>query len=144
MPRRDIIHQAVRNALVKDGWRITADPLLLEYGAEDLFIDLAAERLLAAERGASRIAVEVKSFVGRSPLNDLQNALGQYALYLSVLEVVDSERRLYLAIGRSTYDELAELETFRLVVRRFQVSLVVVSLGAEEITEWIESGDIER
>jgi XisH protein len=55
MPRRDIIHQAVKNALIKDGWTITADPYLLEYGAEDLFVDLAAERLLAAERGTAKI-----------------------------------------------------------------------------------------
>ena len=97
MPRRDIIHQAVKNALVKDGWTITDDPYLLEYGEEVLFVDLAAERLLAAERGSERIAVEVKSFVGRSPLNDLQGALGQYALYLSVLEIIDPQRKLYLA-----------------------------------------------
>src|SRR5215218_9808497 len=109
MPRRDIIHQAVRNALLKDGWTITADPYLLEYGAEDLFIDLAAERLLAAERDEQRIAVEIKSFLGRSPINDLQNALGQYALYLSVLEVIDPQRKLYLAIGKTSYDELVQL-----------------------------------
>ncbi len=27
MPARDIHHDAVRNALVKDGWAITHDPL---------------------------------------------------------------------------------------------------------------------
>jgi hypothetical protein len=137
MPRRDIIHQAVRNALLKDGWTITADPYLLEYGAEDMFVDLAAERLLAAERGAEKIAVEIKSFLGRSPINDLQNALGQYALYLSVLEIVDPQRKLYLAVSKTAYDDLTELDTFHLVVRRFQVALFVVRLRAEEIVEWI-------
>jgi hypothetical protein len=78
-----------------------------------------------------------KSFLGRSPINDLQNALGQYALYLSVLEVVDPQRKLYLAIGKSTYDDLTELETFHLVVRRFHVALFVVQILAEEIVEWI-------
>jgi hypothetical protein len=138
MPRRDIIHQAVKNALIKDGWTITADPYLLEYGDEDLFIDLAAERLLAAERGTTKIAVEVKSFLGRSPINDLQNALGQYALYLSVLEIVDPQRKLYVALGKTAYDDLAELETFGLVVRRFRVALLVVGIRAEELVEWIE------
>jgi hypothetical protein len=138
MPRRDIIHQAVKNALIKDGWTITADPYLLEYGAEDLFVDLAAERLLAAERGATKIAVEIKSFLGRSPINDLQNALGQYALYLSVLEIVDPQRKLYVALGKTAYDDLVELETFRLVVRRFRVALLVVGIRAEELVEWIE------
>lgn len=58
MPRRDIIHEAVKNALVKDGWTITDNPLFLEYGTEDMYVDLGAERLLAAERGTERIAVE--------------------------------------------------------------------------------------
>jgi len=138
MPRKDIIHQAVKNALLKQEWTITADPYLLEYGAEDLFVDLAAERLLAAERGATKIAVEVKSFLGRSPVNDLQNALGQYALYLSVLEIVDPQRKLYLAVSKTTHDDLAEMETFHLVVRRFQIAFLIVSLLTEEITEWIE------
>jgi hypothetical protein len=137
MPRKDIIHQAVKNAILKDGWTITADPYLLEYGAEDLFVDLAAERLLAAERGTEKIAVEIKSFLGRSPINDLENALGQYALYLSVLEVVDPRRKLYLALSKTAYDDLAELETFQLVVRRFHVALLVVRLRSEEIVEWI-------
>ncbi len=62
MPRKDNIHDAVRNALIRDGWTITQDPLFLEYGAEDMFVDLGAERLLAAERGTEKIAVETKSF----------------------------------------------------------------------------------
>ena len=128
MPRRDIIHEAVKNALIRDGWIITADPYLLEYGEEDLFIDLAAERLLAAERGTDKIAVEIKSFVGRSPIHDLQTALGQYALYLSVLEVVDPQRKLYLAVSKTVYDDLETMETFRLVVRRFQVAMVVIGV----------------
>lgn len=138
MPRKDLIHQAVKNALIRDGWTITADPYLLEYGAEDLFVDLAAERLLAAQLGERRIAVEVKSFLGRSTISDLQQALGQYALYSSVLEVVDPTRRLYLAVGSSAYADLLEMETFRLVVERFQVGLLVVAIGSEEILEWIE------
>ena len=137
MPRRDIIHEAVKNALIRDGWTITADPYLLEYGEEDLFIDLAAERLLAAERGTDKIAVEIKSFVGRSPVHELQNALGQYALYLSVLEVVDPERKLYLAVGKSVYDDLEIMETFHLVVRRFQVAMVVIGIHAEEVIAWM-------
>jgi hypothetical protein len=32
MAARDVYHQAVRNGLVKDQWRITDDPLLLQVG----------------------------------------------------------------------------------------------------------------
>lgn len=138
MPRRDVIHQAVVSALRKDRWTITADPYLLQYGADDLFIDLAAERLLAAELGERKIAVEIKSFLGRSTLTDLQQALGQYALYLSVLETVEPERKLYLAISENAHAELKELATFHLVVRRYAVALLVVAIPSEEIVQWIE------
>jgi len=50
MPARDIFHQAVKSALQKEGWIITHDPLSITAGGVDLYIDLGAERLLAAER----------------------------------------------------------------------------------------------
>jgi hypothetical protein len=31
MPALDTIHDAVKNALIKDGWSITADPYMIEY-----------------------------------------------------------------------------------------------------------------
>src|ERR1051326_1317176 len=136
MPRKDSIHEAVKNALMKDGWTITNDPLFLEYGDEDMYVDLGAERLLAAERGTEKIAIESKSFQGISALTDLHNALGQYQVYFAVLEKTEPERKLYLALTKSVYDELSEMETFRLVVERFQVALLVVRLIEEEIERW--------
>lgn len=49
MPRKDAIHDAVKTALTKDGWQVTDDPLFLEHGDDDMYVDLGAERLLAAE-----------------------------------------------------------------------------------------------
>ncbi len=136
MPRKDIIHEAVKNALVKDGWTITDDPLFLEYGAEDMYVDLGAERLLAAKRGTEQIAVEIKSFVGRSALSDLHNALGQYQIYLAVLEKTDPRRKLFIALSKSAYDDLSEMDTFDLVVERFQVALLIVRITEEEVELW--------
>jgi hypothetical protein len=50
MAARDTFHEAVRNALVKDGWTITHDPLSLSFGGVDLYIDPGAEKVIAAER----------------------------------------------------------------------------------------------
>jgi len=61
MPARDRYHDQVRNALVKDGWVITHDPLRLTWGLKDMYVDLGAEQLLAAEKGTRKIAVEVKN-----------------------------------------------------------------------------------
>lgn len=60
---RDLYHQHARDALEKDGWSITADPLLVTFGTTNAEIDLAAERLIEASRGKEKIAVEVKSFL---------------------------------------------------------------------------------
>jgi hypothetical protein len=84
---KDIYHDIVRLALEKDGWTITDDPLTLKVGGRSAYIDLGAEKLLAAEKAGQRIAVEVKSFVSPSPVKDLEQALGQYILYSQILEL---------------------------------------------------------
>ncbi len=63
MPAKDIYHKQVRNALQNAGWTITHDPFVLKWGLRDLFIDLGAERLFAAEKGAEKIAVEVSALM---------------------------------------------------------------------------------
>lgn len=55
MTRKDIFHDAVRHALEKDGWTITHDPLTLQVGGVDMYIDLGAERLIAAEKDGEKI-----------------------------------------------------------------------------------------
>lgn len=81
MPAKDKIHDSVKNALMKDGWTITHDPYTIEYDNELVYADLAAERPIAAERSGTKIIVEVKSFTGRSTIQDFKVALGQYRLY---------------------------------------------------------------
>lgn len=98
MPAKDLYHDIVKEALVKDGWTITDDPLILPAGFTNVFIDLGAERFIGAEKGSEKIAVEIKNFLGRSGLNDLENALGQFFVYLKVLEEKEPDRLLLLAI----------------------------------------------
>lgn len=60
---KDIFHENVRQALIKDGWSITSDPLHIDLDETYVEIDLAAEMVFAAERAGEKIAVEVKSFL---------------------------------------------------------------------------------
>lgn len=90
----------------KRGWTITDEPYTIEYEDATVFIDLGTERVIAAERNDEKIAVEIKSFVGRSAIHDMEIALGQYILYLSFLEVVEPDRILYLAISSVAYDNI--------------------------------------
>lgn len=78
MPARDLFHQAVKRALVREGWAITHDPPHIDFGGFDFFIDLGAETLLGATREGRQIAVEVKSFAGASSLSEFHAAVGQF------------------------------------------------------------------
>lgn len=71
MPAKDFYHNTVRNALIKDGWKITDDPLILKIGERSKFVDLGAEKLIAAERDSQKIAVEIKSFLSPSPIKEI-------------------------------------------------------------------------
>lgn len=136
MPAIDQIHNAVRNALIKDGWTITDDPFVIAYAEVTLFADLAAERALALERGDRKIVVEVKSFGGRSPMHDLKIMLGQYDLYRTFLPMVAPDRQLYLAISDRIYRSLFAQEAIQLVVRRYDLPFLVVDTTVEEVVTW--------
>ena len=69
MPAKDVFHDAVRIGLEKEGWVITDDPLRIEVGDVEMYIDLGAEQVLAAEREGEKIAVEIKSFIGTSNIS---------------------------------------------------------------------------
>ncbi len=63
MPARDYYHDIVCHALQKDGWTITHNPYRIKLArGKNLFIDLGAQKLIAAEKGMDKIAVEIKSY----------------------------------------------------------------------------------
>lgn len=101
---RDVFHQQVKNALIKDGWIITNDPLTIRISEViKVQIDLAAENTIAAERDAEKIAVEIKSFITGSDINEFHTALGQYLNYRQALEEYETDRIIYLAVPNETY-----------------------------------------
>jgi hypothetical protein len=77
MAARDLFHDAVKQALLKEDWVITADPLKIKIEGVKLEIDLAAEKVLAAQKEGKKIAVEIKSFLKTSVITDFHAALGQ-------------------------------------------------------------------
>lgn len=50
MPAKDIFHNTVKTALEKDKWIITDEHLFIQVEDIDFYIDLTAERILAAEK----------------------------------------------------------------------------------------------
>lgn len=137
MPAKDIFHDCVKAALIKDGWTITHDPFSLRIGKKDLFIDLGAEKLLAAEKADQKIAIEIKSFIGPSGMRDLETAIGQYVVYQNVLSLTAPERLLYLAIRESTFVNLFQDDLGKLLRERQALKIMTFDSEQEEITQWI-------
>jgi hypothetical protein len=135
--KRDIIHNAVKNALIKDGWQITADPYRIAYEEVKLYADLAAERPFAAEREGRKIVVEVKSFLHPSPIHDFEIALGQYNLYRELLAVIAPERKLYLAVSDSLQDNFLSGKAIQRIIQQQQLYILLVNISNEEVTKWI-------
>jgi XisH protein len=138
MPAHDVFHAAVKQGLIKDGWTITDDPLFIEFGGVDMYIDLAAEKLIAAEKGEQRIAVEIKSFISPSVLTDFHAALGQFLNYRMGLNAKDPERRLFLAVPVDTFDSFFAIPFTQTAVQLHGVRLIVYDPESEVVVRWIE------
>lgn len=137
MPKLDIIHNAVKNALIKDSWSITDDPYVIQYRRTVLCADLGAERPIAAERDGQKLVVEVKSFIGASKIQDLKEALGQYDIYRYLLEETTPDRKLYIAISNVAYTTFFTQDVTQLILNKHQLPIIVVDIEIEEIMQWI-------
>lgn len=137
MSARDFFHEVVKIALQKDGWQITHDPLLFNVGGVKMSIDLAAEKLIAAERENEKIAVEVKSFLEKSSaISEFHTALGQFINYRGALRRRDPERILYLAVPLTTYRTFFQLDFPKEMVEENRVKMIVYDVENEVIIEW--------
>lgn len=103
-----------------------------------MFVDLAAERLIGATKGTRKIAVEIKSFIGESEVNDLENALGQYLLHRSVMRKSKPERVLYLAVSEEAWANVLADDLGSLVQQDYGVKILTFSIETREVIKWIE------
>jgi hypothetical protein len=135
---KDLYHNTVRIALEKDGWTITHNPLTLRIGKRDVFVDLGAEKLIAAQREGKKIAVEIKSFISKSPIKDLENALGQYILYVKILSKLEPDRLLYLAVDQEIYINFFAEEVVQILLEDDLIKLMIFDSTQEVIIQWID------
>lgn len=133
---KDLFHDAVKVALQKDGWEITHDPYKLESLGTQIFVDLGAEKVLAARRGKDLIAVEVKSFLGSSYIYDFYEALGQYLTYLRALKIKEPERKLILAVPQKAYKSFFIKPDVQAALHDFNLNLLVYDSRKQIIVEW--------
>jgi len=135
MSKRDTYHDVVKQALIQEGWTITHDPYSFDADPQ-LSTDLGAERLIAAEKHASKIAVEIKSFLHESQVGELEKAAGQYRLYLRLLAIQEPERTMVLAVPIHAFENIFRRQVGQLAIDEFELNLVVYSLTPGEALRW--------
>ncbi|MDM8517190.1 XisH family protein [Desulfobacterales bacterium HSG16] len=136
MPAKDVFHYQARHALEKDGWVITHDQFFIQSGGVEIYIDLGAEHLIAAQKERQKIAIEVKSFVAPSIISEFHTAVGQYIDYRSVLEDEEPDRKIYLAVPSDIYESFFQLPFAQRVMTRNQIYVMVFDVTQEVIVQW--------
>lgn len=133
---KDKFHAHVRTALENDGWVITHDPYKLMIGRRKGYVDLGAE-LIGAERATEKIAVEIKSFLGMSDLDQFEDALGQFLVYLFALTKKEPDRVLFLAVPALFYETFFDDPFFVELGEHYQLRIVVFTENKPKIVKWI-------
>jgi XisH protein len=134
---RDLIHEIVKEALIKDGWTITHDPYRMEQYDPAWEIDFGAEKLIAAERGMDKIAVEAKSFLELSFGNEFHKILGQYLNYLSALKRLEPNRILYVAVPTDVYAKDFQRQGIINSVNDYNVKIFIFDKIEKEVVSWL-------
>lgn len=83
------------------------------------------------------MAVEAKSFVSGSLTRDLALAVGQFLIYRALLEKSEPDRELWLAVPREVYDDYFHREAVQWIVARYELKILTINVGNEEIEQWI-------
>ncbi len=137
MPAKDIYHDTVKRALIKDGWKITSENFQLPWGGTRAFIDIIADELFVAEKDGRKIAVEVKSFIGKSNLSELEKAVGQFIIYRFAMRREEPERELFIAVGEKIYNKLFLHPDVIELVEAEDLKIIVFDESKEVIIRWI-------
>ncbi len=135
---KDIFHDAVVIALQNEGWTITHNPLHIKIEDIEYYIDLGAEMLIAAEKENEKIAVEIKSFVGHSRVNDLHGAMGQFVNYYVALQEDEPERILFLAVPEIVYNSFFKKAIIQKTLAYVNAKVIVYDAENQRIVQWIK------
>jgi hypothetical protein len=99
-------------------------------------IALGAERLIGAQRGKEKIAIEIKSFAGQSPVSGFHKAVGQHENYRLSLEELDPERTLWLAVPDSSWQTFFQRPFVQKAIERFNVEILVYGPDTQTLIAW--------
>ncbi len=134
MPALDQCEPQIIRALEKKGWVLEAQPRTLLAPDVNLYADLGM-RSPDNKRG---IVIEVKCFPpGRSKLDELYRAVGQYLMYETVLELMGVSQPVFIAVPNRIYADLLQRESVQKMLARAKIKMIVVSIEMETVEQWI-------
>lgn len=142
MPAQDLYHDLVKEALRKDGWRVTHNPFRLRVprhlrqaapGSPEPGVEAF---LLGAEQDERKIAVAVKSFVGIES-GMIEQAVETLAYSRALLCAMDLDRVLYLAVRRATYEAFYDGTVEPQLVSKLEAPLLVFEPRTGAIVAWL-------
>jgi len=131
MPKHDSCHDAVADALRREGWLVESD---IRRNREDriVYIDL---RAIQADQTTF---IEVKCFPNLAEPDEQYTAVGQYLIYQTFLQLERIVDPLYLAVPvtiyKNEFDDVM-LET----LQTHHIKLLVFDESGERSLEWIVS-----
>jgi len=137
MPTIDKYQNIVVSALQKAGWRVDENPYYIRLDRRAVFVDLSAQRT-DEDAHQQIIILEVKGFEGRSPVHDLEEAVGQYVTYRALLEESGVNNPLYLAVPVAAFEGILNESIGQVIRRRLRVKIMVFDIGSEEIIQWLD------
>ena len=135
---KDFYHINVRESLEKDGWVVTHDPYRISVEDIGYEIDFGAEPLLAAERNEQKIAIEVKSFLGPSTINEFHKAVGQFNDYYVALSMQDPDRILFLAVPEEVWLRFFQKQIIQKSLERIGAKMLIYNPELNTIVKWIK------
>ncbi|HVU12796.1 MAG TPA: element excision factor XisH family protein [Phototrophicaceae bacterium] len=134
MPAKDRHHDAVKRALIKDGWRVVREQVFLKYEDRHIWFDLQAEH----SSDEQIVLFEIKGFEElSSPVEALESALGQYVLYQAILEALENPTPLFLTVPREAYETFLSQPFAQTGLRKAGAKLLIFDPVQEEIVQWI-------
>ncbi|MCB0846627.1 MAG: fatty-acid oxidation protein subunit alpha [Bacteroidetes bacterium] len=136
---RDIIHEAIREAIERAGWNVTNDPLTIDLTEDDTYfdIDLGAERETSEGVTQKVLAIEIKSFIRSSVINAFHEALGQYLNYQAAIHEQGLDYELFMAISEDGWERLSSFKFIQRRIKQFKLQFILVNIQKKEITKWI-------
>jgi hypothetical protein len=114
----------------------THDLFILKDYDPEWEIDFGAEKIIAAERGTEKIAVEAKSYLGLSFAYEFHQILGQHLNYRAGLARLTPDRILYLAVPRDVYELEFTRKGIQNSIEDYHLRFFVFNEISKTIIQW--------